>query len=162
MPKRRHKFLVLLLALPLVLFFLMEAHFFLNYFSDRRSPNRFLIANNYQGWIIVKFGDPTCPALVHENDFIVLKVGAEPLCTSAPLAKGWADDVFAYESQPHENLIANPSSGLNRIWHEAVFSGQQATSNKTYFVFHVGKKLEKAVLHTEMAQIQQSLSSFNE
>lgn len=156
MPKRRHKFLVLLLALPLVLFFLMEAHFFLNYFSDRRSPNRFLIANNYQGWIIVKFGDPTCPALVHENDFIVLKVGAEPLCTSTPLPKGWADDVFVYESRPDENLATNPSSGLNHIWHEAVFSGQQTGLAGTYFVFYVGEKLEKTVLHTEMNRIQQS------
>ena len=139
----------------------MEARFFLNYFSDRRLPNHFLIADNYQGWIIVKFGDPTCPALVHKNDFIVLKVGAEPLCTSDPLAKGWADDIFAYESQPHENLVANPSSGLNRIWHEAVFSDQQTTSNGAYFVFHVGKKLEKAVLHTEMDRIQQSLPHLN-
>lgn len=140
----------------------MEARFFLNYLGDRRPPNHFLIADNYQGWIIVKFGDPTCPALVQKDGFIVLKVGTKPLCTSESLPKGWADDIFAYESQPNENLATNPSSGLNRIWHEAVFSDKQAVSTATYFVFHVGEKLEKAVLHAEMDQIQQNLPSFNE
>lgn len=146
------KLLVILLALPLILFAVFEARFFLSYWTAHRSPSRYVIPDDYRGWIVVRYGDPACPPSTPENDFAVLHVSAEPSCTSDPLPKGWAEDVFAYASRPSENLAANPASGLNRIWHKTVFAEEHPNSAMKRLVFYVGDKLTKKKLEREISR----------
>lgn len=148
MPSWRQKTLVLLLALPLLGFVLFEGRFFLGYFETHRMPEKFLLNDAFSGWVVVTYGDASCPPAVETSGFRVIEVSAAgESCVSSPAPKGWAEDVFAYRAMPLLNLFSNPKSGVNRIWYEHSRSRQDAS--KAY-VFYVGDPFSKEILKEQL------------
>jgi hypothetical protein len=55
------------------------------------------IADNYKGWAVVKYDDPSCPPLQHQSVFVVIPVQSSGRgCTSSPLQTGWRITLYEY------------------------------------------------------------------
>lgn len=160
MKRLGQKILVLLLASPLVLFVLLQSRFFAQYWGSHRVPEKFVMADGYVGWIIVEYGNVSCPASVERDGFRVETVPADGvLCTSSPMPGGWADDVYEYAGAPRSNLLSNPQTGMNRIWHE---HAESVGGAKRFYVFYVGDRLAEAELKRELKALHERLAGGGE
>ena len=64
-----------------------------------RRPVMYRIQDGYKGWTIVKYDDPSCPSLHHQNVFVVIPISASGRgCTSSPLQAGWRITLYEYVS----------------------------------------------------------------
>lgn len=82
---------LLVLSVLLCLFWLTE-------FEPKR-PLLYKIANNYHGWAVVRYGDPSCP-LGHESFYLVIDISSSGAgCTSLPLKPGWNANFYEYVSR---------------------------------------------------------------
>lgn len=153
------KFIVLLISIPIVLFVILEIFFSINYFTSRRTAERFILPDNYEGWVLVELENPDCPALNVLDGYFVFPIGPNgTLCTSSMRATGWATDWYEYASHPKTNLMQNPVTGLNRIWHES--HGQRTQENKTvhFYFFYVGpRKFEDEEFEKEMKKVDEKI-----
>jgi hypothetical protein len=62
-----------------------------------KQPLLYKIANNYKGWAIVKFDDPSCAPLEHEAIFLVIQINSSGLgCSSSPFPEGWRFNRYEY------------------------------------------------------------------
>jgi|APSaa5957512535_1039671.scaffolds.fasta_scaffold93544_2 hypothetical protein len=135
------KILIILVGLPIILFFIGETLFTIDYFRSRRTPTEVIIPDNYSGWVIVEQGVPDCPAIKEINEHLVYPIDAKGYyCTSSFSQDGWATDKYHYQSNDFE-LMQNPKTNLNRIWHEGHRqTTHQDTQRSFYFYyFYVGK-----------------------
>jgi hypothetical protein len=65
-----------------------------------RHPDKFLIPENYVGWIEVKYGETNSPALQMNNRILIYQIpDSGLLSTSSLLEGGWAKDEYFYSSQ---------------------------------------------------------------
>lgn len=156
----RKKLLVILIALPLVLFFVLEMRFFVDYLRSRRTPNVFLLPDNHTGWVIIKYDDPACPPLIEEDGVLIYQITTGSFCTSSSYQGGWAEDGFYYAMQTGPNLASNPQGGANHIWHEFTrhIGASQNGGEFTYYIFYVGDKLPPNHIDGEIRRIDERLS----
>ncbi|MGA2341447.1 MAG: hypothetical protein ABSF75_16265 [Terracidiphilus sp.] len=77
------------------------------------------IADNYKGWAIVRYDDPSCAPLEHENIFLVITIPASGIaCTSSLLQDGWRYHRYEYVSEGklvREIRVSNWGGG-GEIW----------------------------------------------
>lgn len=156
MKRFAQKFFVILLASPLILFILMQSRFFTRYWSAHRVPEKFVLADGYVGWVIVEYGNPSCPASVERDGFRVETVPADGVvCSSSSMPGGWADDVYEYAGTPRFNLLSNPQTGMNRIWHE---HAESVAGEKRFYIFYVGERLMETELKRELKALHERLA----
>ena len=66
-------------------------------FAILRRPVMYKIADNYKGWAVVKYDDPSCPPLQRRNVFVVIPISPSGRgCTSSPLQTGWRITLYEY------------------------------------------------------------------
>ena len=87
-------------------------------FAILRRPVMYEIADNYRGWVIVKYDDPSCPSLQHQNLFTVIPVSPSGSgCTSSPLQTGCRITLYEYVSgQKAIRLLHQSGWGGGEIW----------------------------------------------
>lgn len=131
--------MIIIIALPIIAFFAWEVVFTVTYYTERLHPDRFILPNTYQAWIVIEYNNAACPPLEKNEDFRIFPVTWDGyLCTKDNPLKGWSTDVYHYQDQPDVNLINNPRSGRNRIWHEDHLDYQ----GRPLYVFYVGLERE--------------------
>jgi hypothetical protein len=65
-----------------------------------RHPNKFLIPEDYVGWVEVKYGETNAPALQMNNGTFICQIPDNGLLsTSSSLEYGWAKDEYFYYSK---------------------------------------------------------------
>jgi len=129
------KIVVLLIALPLLAFFIAEAFFSFNYFEHRRIPETYILPDDYEGWVIVEYENQNCPKLQKHEKYLIYNINAQGFfCTKSSPQKGWATNQYFYSSQQQTNLMQNPRTNMNHIWHEDYLAIPQPL-----YVFYVGK-----------------------
>lgn len=146
------KIIVIFISIPIVLFVILEIRFSIDYFNSRRTPDKIIIPDQYQGWVIIELENPTCPALSVVDGYMVYKVNNQGrFCTSSKQNKGWATDWYSYQSQPEVNLMQNPVTNMNRIWHEYHREMMIENQPHRFYYFYVGpRKLEDEEFEKEM------------
>lgn len=88
-------------------------------FAILRRPVMYQIANNYKGWAIVKYDDPSCPPLQHQSVFVVIPISPSGSgCTSGPLQVGWRITLYEYVSGQKEIRLLHQTGrgGSGEIW----------------------------------------------
>lgn len=109
--------------------------------ATRNSPRRslrFLIPENYSGWVRVGFDVAGAPSLPVEAGQAVVKVPASgALATASPEQFGWAKDFYFYYSASGVRPL--PSSGPSRmIWGKITAEESGASGKRKYEEFFVG------------------------
>ena len=102
--------LLVLVAALLCLFVLI--------FNPKR-PLMYKIADDYKGWAVVKYDDPSCPALQPQNIFVVIEIPSSGIgCTSSPLQAGWRITLYEYVSggKVTKHLPQSRWGGNGEIW----------------------------------------------
>lgn len=82
-------------------------------------PVIYKIADNYKGWAVVRYDDPSCPPLQHENVFMVIPISSSGEgCTSGRLQKEWAIHLYEYVSRGKvvRQLRVTRWGGGGEIW----------------------------------------------
>lgn len=151
----KKKILIILIALPLAAFFLWEIIFTIQYYTQRRTPEKFILPDDYNGWVLIEWNNPFCPELQIEADYRLYPVTTEGyFCTKSLPEKGWATNWYHFKSSPQRNIMQNPKSNLNRIWHEHHYS----YSNRPIYTFYVGNyKLNKPKLVAEKKKLREKV-----
>lgn len=88
-------------------------------FAILKRPIKYKIADGYEGWTVIKFDDPSCPPLQHENVFVVIPVSSSGRgCTSSPPWAGWRYTEFEYVrgSKVVRQLRQSSWGGGGEIW----------------------------------------------
>jgi hypothetical protein len=113
-------------------------------FAILRRPVMYKIADNYTGWVIVKYNDPSCPSLQHQNVFVVIPISRSGSgCTSSPLQTGWRITLYEYVSRQKAIRLLHQSGwgGGGEIWagfymverhSESFFVGTEQKLNKSW------------------------------
>lgn len=66
-------------------------------FAIFKRPVIYKIADNYTGWVVMKYDDPSCPLLEIQNTFVIIPISASGEgCTSSPLQAGWRVTFYEY------------------------------------------------------------------
>lgn len=66
-------------------------------FAILKRPLIYKIADNYKGWALVKYDDPSCAPIGRQYVFVVISIPASGIgCTSSPLQAGWRITVYEY------------------------------------------------------------------
>jgi hypothetical protein len=101
---------------------------------------RFLIPEDYRGWVRVEFEIPGTPALPTERGQTVIKIPPSGILrTSSPEQYGWARDTYALYSSA--GLRPIPDSGPARlIWGKINGEETGSSSKRTYEEFFVGSE----------------------
>lgn len=111
-----------------------------------RHPVKYLIPEGYVGWVQVKFGVPTAPALPLEGRMIVCHFPEDGLLsTSSSVEEGWAkDQYFYYMSDGSTEALKETGWGYGgMVW------GSQNSATEEYFYvgteqqFHDGVSINK-------------------
>lgn len=109
-----------------------------------KRPIMYKIADNYKGWVVVKYDDPSCPPLQHQNIFVVIPVQSSGIgCTSSPPDQSWQYNDFEYArgSKILRRLHQTGWGGGGEIWarytipakhSEAFFVGTEQELNKSW------------------------------
>ena len=134
---KKNYFLVLLLALPLILYVIFQVQFFQQYLSVKRAPRRFVIPDSYSGFVVVVFENPSCQVLGESSPVLYDINSNGDFCTSSQADGGFGEDMYVYKSAPQQNLISDSLSGLNRIWYEDFHRENQ----NSVYTFYVGDKI---------------------
>jgi hypothetical protein len=110
--------------------------------SNQRSL-RFLIPENYKGWIRIEFEVPGEPPLPVEGYQIVARIPPSGLLkTSSPEQFGWARDSYLYYS-PARDLRQLPNSGHGSlIWGKMNGAKSGSSGQGKYEEFFVGTEQE--------------------
>jgi len=91
--KIAYRVAIRLLVLMAALLFVVFA-----FFNPRR-PLIYKIADSYRGWVVVRYDDPSCTPLEHENIFLVIAIPSSAIgCTSSPFQEGWRITLYEYVS----------------------------------------------------------------
>lgn len=100
----RHSFIVLPLMIIAFLglgFAIFKVAFLAVLSAMFHRPMLYEFANDYRGWAVVKYDDPSCPPLRHENIYVIIPISsAGKGCTSSPLQEGWRVHLYEYVRGP--------------------------------------------------------------
>jgi len=67
--------------------------------SMARQPTKFLMPDGYVGWIEIRYGKPSAPALPVVNGELICRIPQESLVDTSSLVEGgWAKDEYLYYS----------------------------------------------------------------
>lgn len=109
-----------------------------------KRPVLYKIAEGYKGWTIVKYDDPSCPPLEHENIFLVVNVSSGGIgCTSSPPNDGWRITLYEYvrDGKRTSQIPQSGWGGKGEIWagsyipskhSESFFVGAQELLEKSW------------------------------
>jgi hypothetical protein len=112
-------------------------------FNPKRSL-LYKIGDSYKGWVVVRYDDPSCAPLDHENIFLVIPVSSSGRgCTSSPPPEGWRYNRYEYLSQGKVTRAIPQSGwgGKGEIWagftmpaehSESFFVGTEQELNKSW------------------------------
>jgi hypothetical protein len=93
-----------------------------------RHPTRFLIPDNYTGWVEVRYAEANANTLPIDNGTLICRIPDNGLLeTSSPLESGWAKDEYFYYSKDGA-LHGLKSTGWGRggeIWGEVNSATEQ-------------------------------------
>jgi uncharacterized protein DUF6843 len=98
-----------------------------------RHPIHLLIPNGYLGWVEVRYGDPTAPALPIMDGVYLCRIPANGvLTTSSKPEEGWAADEYDYygEDGSTKRLKQTNWGGGGMVWSGAM-SWKQGSSRPT-------------------------------
>ncbi len=131
-----------------------------------RHPTKFLIPQNYVGWVEVKYGDANAPALQMKNGTFICKIPEDGLLgTSSPLEGGWAKDEYFYYSQDGSvHALKDTGWGFGgMIWGGSVEWQQTANGSKSrqvaeYFYVGTEEQFHRAASSNERRPFNESKS----
>lgn len=133
----KSKIVVLLIATPLVAYFTLEFIFGFRYFNQRRVPDKFVLPENFIGWVIAEFENPNCDIAIEKKGYREILINKEGYtCTQSKALKGWAENHYQFTNHPDANLMQNPKSNLNWIWNE----NWVQKDAKLFYIFYVGRR----------------------
>lgn len=159
---KKQRFIILLIALPLILFVIFEIKFIYDYNFQRRDPSKYILPTQYTGWVFIETNNPNCPKIQKEQNYYIFPINQNGyFCTSSKRKSGWGNDIYIYGDKPHQNLIADPQLGKNKIWNELFVSSTKEINEKPwhpeYYLFYVnGKQHSKR----QMTNIRSFLKDF--
>jgi hypothetical protein len=154
------KFLVLILASPLLVFLFLEAKYFMLYSEHKRAANVFELSQNHKGWALIEYGNSNCPQLLEVKNKIFHTISESGfLCTSTILKPGYGPDEYLFKNIDAVNLLQDANTGVNQIWHEdQILDVRDGNKFIRFYYFYVGDKLVKTKLENDKNQIRNFLS----
>ena len=86
-------------------------------FYEIGRPLRWDLPNGYSGWVVLQYGDPTCPALPHSGIYSVIQVSSQGnACTSSWMSRKWVYDEFEYVSANGKRTTIPSTGSGSRVW----------------------------------------------
>lgn len=149
------KILVLLIALPVVIYVIFETKNIGYFLTNQREPARYILPDGYQGWVAILYNDH-CDAALKENGYDVYVIPDKGwICTSTQRERGFSQDIIIYKSSPKKNLLKHPGTKMNFIWHD---HKRQLKTDETAFLFYVGYELTKKQQEKIFAELEDMLA----
>jgi hypothetical protein len=106
--------------------------------TSARPSSRFLIPQDFTGWVRVEFEVNGAPPLPLENGAYVLRISAAgTLRTSSPEQYGWANDRYCYYSAQGLHSLAD-SGPSQFIWGKLNAEASGPAGQRKYEEFFVG------------------------
>lgn len=129
-----------------------------------RHPTKYLIPENYVGWIEVRYGETTDPVLPVDKGTLICRIPADGvLVTSSLLEEGWAKDEYFYYSQDGSvsELRETGWGSGGMIWGgsdewQQTQSGSKPTQITAYFYVGTEERYHHAVTSNERRPINES------
>lgn len=149
------KLLVVLIALPIFVYVVLEARNLKYFLSHQREPAQFVLKDNFKGWVVLTF-DSECDPVQKQDDKFEYRIPESGwLCVAEPRQRGFSQDSVVYENHTKQNLLKHPGTKANFVW----LAHKRTLPDETLaFAFYVGYAVPKKERSRVIAELEDKIS----